>query len=79
MTNIKVSDILDAQPLNDKVSPEEWEARVDLAACYRLAQSHGWNRNIYNHVLASSISNKRHSRAMSKNSKNYRKSGVYIA
>ena len=24
--------------------------RVDLAACYRLAQSHGWNRNIYNHV-----------------------------
>lgn len=50
MTNIKVSDIRDAPPLNDKVSPEEWEARVDLAACYRLAQNHGWNRNIYNHV-----------------------------
>ena len=50
MTNIKVSDIRDASPLNDKVSPEEWEARVDLAACYRLAQNHGWNRNIYNHV-----------------------------
>ena len=39
MTNIKVSDIRDASPLNDKVSPEEWEARVDLAACYRLAQN----------------------------------------
>jgi hypothetical protein len=27
--------------LQDKVSPEEWQLRVDLAACYRLAVAFG--------------------------------------
>jgi len=32
-------------------SPEEWEARVDLAACYRAAYAMGWNKSIiYNHI-----------------------------
>ena len=28
--------------VRDQVSPEEWQARVDLAACYRLIARHGW-------------------------------------
>jgi predicted TIM-barrel fold metal-dependent hydrolase len=30
------------------VSQEEWEARVDLAAVYRLVAHHGWDDVIYN-------------------------------
>jgi ribulose-5-phosphate 4-epimerase/fuculose-1-phosphate aldolase len=29
-------------PVRDQVSPEEWEARVNLAACYRLIARFGW-------------------------------------
>ncbi len=31
------------------VSPEEWAARVDLAAVYRLLAHYGWDDVIYNH------------------------------
>ena len=31
------------------VSPAEWQARVDLAAVYRLVAHHGWDDGIYNH------------------------------
>ncbi|HEU4661854.1 MAG TPA: class II aldolase/adducin family protein [Pseudolabrys sp.] len=31
------------------MSPEEWQARVELAAVYRLIAHHGWDDNIYNH------------------------------
>lgn len=31
------------------VSPEEWQARVDLAAIYRLCSLNGWDDIIYNH------------------------------
>src|SRR5713226_4981072 len=31
------------------ISPAEWEARVDLAAVYRLVAHHGWDDVIYNH------------------------------
>ncbi|MEB6377815.1 class II aldolase/adducin family protein [Leclercia adecarboxylata] len=31
-------------------SPEEWAARVDLAACYRIFAHLGWNELIYNHI-----------------------------
>jgi ribulose-5-phosphate 4-epimerase/fuculose-1-phosphate aldolase len=33
-----------------QVSPEEWEARVQLAACYRLAAHYGWTDLIYTHI-----------------------------
>ena len=36
--------------LKDKVSKEEWLARVDLAACYRLVAMHGWDDLIYTHI-----------------------------
>ena len=32
------------------VSPEEWQARVDLAACYRLVAHYGWDDLIYTHI-----------------------------
>jgi ribulose-5-phosphate 4-epimerase/fuculose-1-phosphate aldolase len=32
-----------------QVSPEEWQARVDLAAVYRLCAHYGWGDVIYNH------------------------------
>jgi len=30
------------------ISPAEWEARVDLAAVYRLVAHQGWDDVIYN-------------------------------
>jgi hypothetical protein len=32
------------------MSPADWQARVDLAAVYRLVAHHGWDDGIYNHV-----------------------------
>jgi ribulose-5-phosphate 4-epimerase/fuculose-1-phosphate aldolase len=36
--------------IRDGVSPEEWQARLDLAACYRLLDLFGMTDLIYNHV-----------------------------
>ncbi len=36
--------------IRDQVSPEEWTARVELAACYRLVESYGMTDMIYNHI-----------------------------
>jgi ribulose-5-phosphate 4-epimerase/fuculose-1-phosphate aldolase len=33
-------------------SPEEWQARVDLAAAYRLADHFGYTYLVYNHITA---------------------------
>ncbi|WP_313808424.1 class II aldolase/adducin family protein [Sphingobium sp.] len=38
--------------LRDKVSPEEWALRVDLAACYRLMAHYGMTDLVYNHITA---------------------------
>jgi ribulose-5-phosphate 4-epimerase/fuculose-1-phosphate aldolase len=32
------------------MSPEEWEARQQLAACYRIFDHLGWSELIYNHI-----------------------------
>jgi ribulose-5-phosphate 4-epimerase/fuculose-1-phosphate aldolase len=39
-------------PLRQRVSPEEWEVRVDLAACYRLAAHFRMTDLIYTHISA---------------------------
>ena len=31
------------------MSPEEWQARIELAAVYRLLAHYGWDDAIYNH------------------------------
>jgi ribulose-5-phosphate 4-epimerase/fuculose-1-phosphate aldolase len=41
---------LDFPSLRDKVSPEEWAVRVDLAACYRLLVRYGWEDLVFTHI-----------------------------
>lgn len=46
-----------AQPLpqlnvQSQVSEQEWQARVDLAACYRLVAAHGWDDLVFTHISA---------------------------
>jgi ribulose-5-phosphate 4-epimerase/fuculose-1-phosphate aldolase len=36
--------------IQDEVSPEEWQARVDLAACYRLVDAYAMSDLTYNHI-----------------------------
>ncbi|MET1076878.1 MAG: class II aldolase/adducin family protein [Pseudomonas sp.] len=38
--------------VQDQVSAAEWQARVDLAACYRLVALHGWDDLIFTHISA---------------------------
>ena len=38
--------------LKSNVSPEEWQARVDLAALYRLVALYGWDDLIFTHLSA---------------------------
>ena len=42
------------QPISirDQVTAEEWQARVDLAAAYRLVALHGWDDLIFTHISA---------------------------
>jgi ribulose-5-phosphate 4-epimerase/fuculose-1-phosphate aldolase len=39
-------------PMQDKVSPEEWKIRIDLAAAYRLVAHYGWDDLIFTHLSA---------------------------
>ena len=34
------------------VSAEEWQRRIDLAACYRLVAMYGWDDLIFTHISA---------------------------
>jgi ribulose-5-phosphate 4-epimerase/fuculose-1-phosphate aldolase len=38
--------------LRERVSAEEWELRVNLAACYRLVARYGMTDLVYNHITA---------------------------
>src|SRR5258707_11712507 len=38
--------------VRDTVSTEEWQARVDLAAAYRLVALFGWDDLIFTHISA---------------------------
>ena len=38
--------------LKQVVSAEEWQLRVDLAACYRLAALYGWTDLVFTHISA---------------------------
>ena len=40
------------QSLKSRVSEAEWQARVDLAALYRLVALHGWDDMIFTHISA---------------------------
>ena len=38
--------------VRERVSAEEWQARVDLAAAYRLVAHYGWDDLIFTHISA---------------------------
>lgn len=38
--------------LKDQVSPDEWQLRCDLAACYRLVALYGWSDLVFTHISA---------------------------
>ena len=38
--------------LQGSVSPEEWQLRCDLAACYRLVALYGWSDLVFTHISA---------------------------
>src|SRR5256885_14109337 len=38
--------------LRERVSEEEWQARIDLAAAYRLVALYGWDDLIFTHISA---------------------------
>jgi ribulose-5-phosphate 4-epimerase/fuculose-1-phosphate aldolase len=43
---------MDIASVQHLVSPEEWQLRVDLAACYRLVALHGWGDLVFTHISA---------------------------
>ena len=42
----------DSLSIRKQVSDEEWQVRVDLAACYRLIALYGWDDLIFTHISA---------------------------
>ena len=38
--------------IRDQVSDQEWQARLDLAACYRSVDAFGMTDLIYNHITS---------------------------
>jgi ribulose-5-phosphate 4-epimerase/fuculose-1-phosphate aldolase len=38
------------KPASSSMHPDEWQARVQLAACYRIFDLLGWTEMIYNHI-----------------------------
>ncbi|MDB5806333.1 MAG: class aldolase [Betaproteobacteria bacterium] len=43
---------LNTKPLKERLTKEEWEQRVQLAACYRLAAAHRMTDLIHTHISA---------------------------
>jgi ribulose-5-phosphate 4-epimerase/fuculose-1-phosphate aldolase len=50
--SISMNYATDFKTVRDQVSPQEWQARLDLAACYRLVDAYGMTDLIYNHITA---------------------------
>src|SRR5664280_566743 len=48
-TQAKVAGRIASAASQDQSAPAEWQARVDLAAVYRLLAHYGWDDVIYNH------------------------------
>ncbi len=43
---------LEIPSVRHRVSAEEWQVRVDLAACYRLVAAFGWSDLVFTHITA---------------------------
>ena len=46
------ANVIKLKTLRDRVTEQEWQARVDLAACYRLAHHFGMTDLVYTHISA---------------------------
>ena len=47
-----MSAVVNQASVRGAVSEEEWQLRVDLAACYRLIALYGWDDMIFTHISA---------------------------
>ncbi len=47
-----MSAVADNLSIREQVGEEEWELRVNLAACYRLIAMYGWDDLIFTHISA---------------------------
>src|SRR5512140_982449 len=52
MNSTAAGAIADTASLQSRVSAEEWQTRVDLAACYRLVAAYGWDDLVFTHITA---------------------------
>src|SRR3954469_24401047 len=52
MAEAHVLSTVEIPPMQDKVGPEEWKVRVELAAAYRLVAYYGWDDLIFTHLSA---------------------------
>jgi ribulose-5-phosphate 4-epimerase/fuculose-1-phosphate aldolase len=50
MTPVNSPAIKVVKSVREQVSAEEWQTRVDLAACYRLTAMYGMTEMIANHI-----------------------------
>ncbi len=48
------------ESVQHQVSPEEWQTRQDLAACYRLVAHFGWDDLVFTHISARVPGSDRH-------------------
>ena len=46
-------ELVDVPGVKERVSPEEWETRVNLAACYRMVWEYEWHHLNLNHISGS--------------------------
>ena len=51
-TSLKVADGDFSANIRNSVTPAEWQARIDLAAAYRLTEMYGMSDMIYTHISA---------------------------
>ena len=45
-----IGEVLETRSIRHRVGDQEWQARVELAAAYRLVAQHGWTNLVNNHI-----------------------------
>ena len=50
MSEAKALDSVEIPSLEGKVSDEEWELRIDLAAAYRIVADYRWDDLVFTHL-----------------------------
>jgi len=50
LPSILFNQVSSCKPMKPSMHPDEWQARVELAAAYRVFNMLGWTEMIYNHI-----------------------------